>query len=87
MHDDAIRTLARAHVLSRSSLLFPLSFFDLFALPPPRYPAIWACLGMVVGLYGLVYALAARHLERAAPLVGRAFIERGDLSRGLRVLE
>ena len=49
--------------------LFPLSFFDLFALPPPRYPAIWACLGMVVGLYGLVYALAARDLERAAPLV------------------
>jgi len=49
--------------------LLPLSFFDLFALPPPRYPAIWACLGMVVGLYGLVYALAARDLARAAPLV------------------
>jgi hypothetical protein len=49
--------------------VFPLSFFALFALPPPRYPAIWGCLGMVVGLYGLVYALAARRLEQAAPLV------------------
>jgi len=33
----------------------PLSFFVLFDLTPPVYPSIWACLGMVVGLYGLGY--------------------------------
>ena len=47
----------------------PQSFFRLFALDPPRYPAIWGCLGMVVGLYGLAYAYAARHLDRAAPFI------------------
>lgn len=49
--------------------LFPQAFFNVFDLDPPRYPSIWACLGMVVGLYGVAYAYAARHLERAAPLI------------------
>jgi hypothetical protein len=49
--------------------LFPQSFFGRFALRPPLYPAIWACLGMVVGVYGLGYAYAARHLDRAAPFI------------------
>jgi hypothetical protein len=49
--------------------LFPQSFFARFALRPPSYPAIWACLGMVVGLYGLGYAYAALHLDRAAPFI------------------
>jgi len=47
----------------------PLSFFVLFDLTPPVYPSIWACLGMVVGLYGLGYAYAARNLDRAAPFI------------------
>lgn len=49
--------------------LFPLAFFRLFALEPPRYPAIWACLGMVVGLYGVGYAYAAWRLDRAFPFI------------------
>jgi hypothetical protein len=49
--------------------LFPRAFFNLFDLDTPRYPAIWACLGMVVGLYGVVYAYAAWRLDRAAPLI------------------
>ena len=49
--------------------LFPHAFFTLFRLAPPRYPAIWACLGMVVGLYGAGYAYAARHLDRAFPFI------------------
>ena len=49
--------------------LFPRSFFTWFDLQPPVYPAIWACLGMVVGVYGLGYAYAARHLDRAAPFI------------------
>lgn len=48
---------------------FPRAFFDLFALAPPRYPAIWACLGMVVGLYGAGYAYAAWRLDRAFPFI------------------
>jgi hypothetical protein len=49
--------------------LVPRSFFALCALRPPLYPSIWACLGMVVGLYGLGYAYAAWRLDRAAPFI------------------
>lgn len=49
--------------------LWPRAFFDLFDLARPLYPAIWACLGMVVGLYGLVYAYAALRLDLAQPLI------------------
>src|SRR3989441_5223071 len=49
--------------------LAPDTFFDLFHLRQPLYPAIWSCLGMVVGTYGLGYAYAALRLERAAPFI------------------
>jgi hypothetical protein len=49
--------------------LAPFSFFSLFQLDPPRYPGIWSCLGMVIGLYGLGYAYSARHLDRARPWI------------------
>ncbi len=47
----------------------PDAFFDLFRLTRPLYPSIWACLGMVVGTYGLGYAYAALRLDRAAPFI------------------
>jgi small multidrug resistance pump len=49
--------------------ILPRSFFALYELSPPLYPAIWACLGMVVVLYGLGYVYAARRLDRAAPFI------------------
>jgi hypothetical protein len=49
--------------------LLPLSFFIRCAMAPPSYPSIWACLGMVVGVYGLGYAYAAWRLDRAAPFI------------------
>ncbi len=48
---------------------WPRAFFAVFDLGVPQYPAIWACLGMVVGLYGLAYAYAAVRLDAARPLV------------------
>jgi hypothetical protein len=47
----------------------PQSFFTHFDLNAPNYPAIWSCLGMVVGVYAVGYAYAARHLDRAAPFI------------------
>jgi hypothetical protein len=38
-------------------------------MAPPNYPSIWSCLGMVVGLYGLLYGYAAFRLDRAFPIV------------------
>lgn len=49
--------------------IWPGSFFALFDLEPPRYPSTWACLGMVVGLYGAGYAYAAWRLDRAKPFI------------------
>jgi hypothetical protein len=33
-------------------------------MPPINYPEVFACLGMVVGLYGIVYVEIARVPER-----------------------
>ncbi len=49
--------------------IWPRAFFAVFDLEPPRYPSIWACLGMVVGLYGVGYAYAAWRLDRATPFI------------------
>jgi len=51
------------------TIVRPRAFFDLFAMDALRYPAIWQCLGMVVGVYGLGYAYAAWRLERAFPFI------------------
>jgi hypothetical protein len=47
----------------------PDSFFNLFDLPPPLYPALWRCIGMLVGTYALAYGYAVWRPERAAPLI------------------
>jgi small multidrug resistance pump len=49
--------------------IWPIAFFQLFEIPSPRYSGIWACLGMVVGLYGLLYLHAAWKLEAAWPII------------------
>src|SRR5262245_40124541 len=56
----------------------PQSFFTLFALEPPRYPAIWQCLGMVVGVYALAYAYGAWSPDR-----GDVFIAIGLIGKVL----
>lgn len=51
------------------TVLVPQAFFEIFRLAPPRYPSIWSCLGLVVGLFGVAYAYAATHLDRARPFI------------------
>ena len=38
--------------------------FRFAGMPPLNHPAIFACLGMVVGLYGIIYFEVARQPER-----------------------
>ncbi len=52
------------------AVLFPEAFFHLMEIPPPRYPAIWKCIGMIVGLYGVLYVWAGLHLDRADWIIG-----------------
>ena len=42
----------------------PQWFFRFTGMPMANYPAIFACLGMVVGLYGVLYLDVARVPER-----------------------
>ncbi len=56
--------------------LDPQWLFRFAGMPPLNHPQIFACLGMVVGLYGLIYFEVARLPERgwllaAVGLVGK----------------
>jgi hypothetical protein len=42
----------------------PQWLFRFAGMPPSNQPAIFACLGMVVGLYGILYLEIARRPER-----------------------
>lgn len=46
------------------SAIDPQWLFRFTGMPPLNHPAIFACLGMVVGLYGFIYFEVARVPER-----------------------
>ena len=50
-------------------VLFPHALFDGLSLARPSYPELWQCVGMIVGVYGVGYALAARDPLRHWPIV------------------
>jgi len=50
-------------------VLFPLAGFELAGLEPPRYPSVWQCVGMIVGVYGIGYLAAATDPLRHWPIV------------------
>ena len=50
-------------------VLFPASYFSWVGMEPPRYPELWQCVGMIVGVYGLGYWAASRDPLRHWPIV------------------
>lgn len=50
-------------------VLFPLAPFAWAAMDPPRYPELWQCIGMIVGVYGVGYLIAAPNPLRHWPIV------------------
>jgi hypothetical protein len=50
-------------------VLRPYDIFDLTGTVRPLYPGIWQCVGMIVGVYGIGYGLAARDPFRHWPIV------------------
>lgn len=50
-------------------ILFPTLPFQWAGLPSPNYPSLLQCLGMVIGLYGIGYAIAADDPMRHWPIV------------------
>jgi peroxiredoxin len=57
-------------------ILFPESAFRWAAMPAPNYPELWQGIGMIVGVYGVSYALAARN-----PLVHWPVVAAGLLGK------
>lgn len=47
----------------------PGDLFRLSGIEPPLYPGIWQCVGMIVGVYGVGYAIAATAPLRHWPIV------------------
>lgn len=50
-------------------IVFPQAIFRLAGIAPPLYPGIWQCVGMIVGVYGIGYLIAARNPNRHWPIV------------------
>ncbi|MCS7025940.1 MAG: AhpC/TSA family protein [Bryobacteraceae bacterium] len=51
------------------AVLFPLTIFNWLAMPAPNYPELWQCIGMIVGVYGVGYLIAATDPNRHWPIV------------------
>lgn len=50
-------------------ILFPNTPFEWLGIPQPNYPVIWQGMGMVVGVYGIGYLLAAHDPWRHWPVI------------------
>ena len=66
-------------------VLFPMAIFRWTGMELPRYPQIWQCVGMIVGVYGVGYLVAARAPFRhwaivLVGLLGKVFGPIGFLS-------
>lgn len=50
-------------------VLVPSSAFTLLGMKPTEYLFLWQCIGMIVGVYGLGYLIAATNHRRHWPIV------------------
>lgn len=50
-------------------ILWPHALFDWTGTPRINYPEIWQCVGMIVGVYGVGYWIAADDSRRHWPIV------------------
>lgn len=55
-------------------VIAPQAWFRLADLEPPRYVELWQCVGMIVGVYGVGYAVAATAPLRHWPIVLVGFL-------------
>ena len=56
------------------AIVFPRAMFDMIGMEFPRYPELWQCIGMIVGVYGVGYAIAAFDPLRHWPIVLVGFL-------------
>ena len=51
------------------AVLWPSGWFELGGMETPKQLYLWQCIGMIVGVYGIGYACAARNPTRHWPIV------------------
>jgi hypothetical protein len=51
------------------AVLLPRAWFEWSGMPVPAQLYLWQCIGMIVGVYGIGYAIAARDPIRHWPIV------------------
>ena len=51
------------------TIFYPSFFFTFAGMPYTNYPEIWQCVGMIVGVYGVGYAIAASNPYRHWPII------------------
>jgi hypothetical protein len=56
------------------TIAFPDALFRFAEIESPRYPEIWQCVGMIVGVYGIGYIAAANDPIRHWPIVLVGFL-------------
>lgn len=56
------------------AICFPVTMFDLIEMEHPKYPELWQCIGMIVGVYGVGYIIAAFNPVRHWPIVLVGFL-------------
>ena len=62
--------------------------FDLVGMEQPRYPELWQCIGMIVGVCGVGYIIAAFDAARHWPIVLVGFLGKlfGPIGMAMAVL-
>ena len=53
---------------------WPGAWFSMAGMEPPRYPFLWQCIGMIVGVYGVGYLIAAQAPLKHWPIVLVGFL-------------
>jgi AhpC/TSA antioxidant enzyme len=56
------------------TIFAPTTLFSWAQIPPPNYPELWQCIGMIVGVYGVGYVIAGFDPLRHWPIVLVGFL-------------
>jgi len=56
------------------AILMPQTMFEWIGMDPPKYLELWQCIGMIVGVYGIGYIIAAFDPARHWPIVLVGFL-------------
>ncbi len=51
------------------TIIYPRLYFSMSGMPVSNYPEVWQCVGMIVGVYGIGYIIAAFNPYKHWPII------------------